>query len=306
MTRRPLGWLPLVVVVLVVTAAAWLGVSMQPSPSATMAQIMAATRAAGTARFSGTISSKGSGRFSNSSSTAIGVIDFRHDAEQETDTDSGWETTSTDSGPQKTSLQRQTSRLIEIGDESYQSPSPFGGSGWGESRQPRSLSQGFPGMIDPLLQTKDIRLIPVRQTSLHGTPVNVYRLTPSGRSCEPLKSSFDAEVWVDGQSRLVQAQTRLSFHFPPVKLKVPKTLTLPSSSNLPKSFVQTFEQNVNKNVFDIAPTTLVVTVRLFDFGAPVAITPPKHMAPPPASISSQSITGTSSVIKTLQPGRCRK
>lgn len=290
MTRSRLGWVPLVVVALVVAAAAWLGVSMQPSPSVTMAQIMAATRAAGTAHFAGTVSTHSTGRYSNSTSTVVGEIDLRHHAEQETDTEQSWETTSTDSGPLKTSLDRQTSRSIEIGDKSYEALPLFGGPGWEEVSQPRLTSEGWLGTIDPLLPTKATRLVPVRQTILDGLPVTVYRLTPSGRSCGISTSLFDAEVWVDGQSRLVRAQMRWSYRVSPLELKQLK--------GLPRSFIKNFVG---------APITLRTTIRLFDFGAPVAIARPKHIVSPPANVFAQSISGKSTAInQTLHPGRCRK
>jgi hypothetical protein len=270
----------LVALLIVTGGAAGLGVSMQPNTSppqanTTLGRFVAATEAAGTARFTETMTF-GSSTPSPVSRTT-GVVSFTGEEWQGTTESSTVDTTSTDGGPAKTSVQWTHTQVMMIGDRAYTSSARR--HHWTESSLPLTATQllGF-GLWLP--EGARLKATFVGHATLRGVTTSLYRLTSTSGGSHSCPTSprirTVVEMWVDDQSRLVQ--TRTTMRYLSLGLSVPG---LPN--NLPSLPISVF------------------TLQLSDFGTPVAITPPPVKPQPHSSPSAgdrpQSISGHAITIK---------
>ena len=92
--RRAIGWALFGLVILVSAGGAWLGIETgsgapRPSGPTFLAQVMAATRDAGTARFTYSAATTSSGPLRNSSTSGRGSVNFTTDSVSTAERDRG-------------------------------------------------------------------------------------------------------------------------------------------------------------------------------------------------------------------------
>lgn len=284
MRRTWRGWLPLLALLVVVGGAAWLGESMQPVPNGDLSRFLAATEAAGSARFTETmVVATGSKPFPSSHSS--GVIDFRTDALRATLVQSNVTTTGTGSRSQ-TSVQWTRTREVDIGKTDFTWSPNSPSAGWTESNgnDVTPVQQlGFGLWL--WFPTTPVAAAFVGPAVVRGVPTRRYRVVSPSDSCPSTTSIHTViELWVDSRSRLVQTQITSSSPSLPVKL--------PALTNLPPALRRQFEKQVRQE----EQLPLTITLQLSAFGTPVTITRPAPIEspPPPVGGSAQSISGGAS------------
>ena len=254
--------------------------------------VLAATKAAGSARLDLTGVSTSPHPLLRASSSGSGVVDFTSGTFRTSETDHSTEWSSDNGGPLH--AQPQTTRFTDIGIGAalYQDFAPSGWpSSWTKMRDGRqkgdlglASADGFGFVLSAL--TGPAAAVTVRvlgPASVDGVRVtrSVVLTEPrspcprSGRASTPAASTM---VWVDSQGRLVQARTSFSLG--------------PSFG----AFVR--KHDVGSPDVPVEPVTSTTTLRLSAFGAPVRVTAPSTRQP--GGASAVFVTGSSTA--TLRCG----
>jgi len=295
--RRALPWVTVGLLILGVGAGVGLGIAGQtPTPTPLTAtgqisRIVAATRQAGTARFTYSSRNTSTNRLLRGSAQGSGEVDFGADTMRTVERDRSIGSSGTSAATEKPVAQDNVIDQVWIGRTEYtrlelahgsdstwiKGPiwpkDSFGSLGMLEDVGPLgalALDEGVPGL----------RVEAAGSGTVHGVETTEYRLvvptcgatTPSdgiGESTGPL------QLWVDDQGRLLQARQSM-------------TEDIAKNASLGAAFAG--------GDFPAGRVTTVSIVNLGDFGAPVAI------AAPPAVITHGS--GGSYFI-TLKRGHCR-
>jgi len=293
--RRALPWALCGVVGVAAGAAAWLGAATASSASpagggaAFVAQVVTVTQAAGTAHFTYSYASRSSNPVLASSTAGRGAVNF---AERSLTTDgTDHQTNLRSSGLLPATAVSQTSTVgdIWIGRTNYlqMAGGPGGAGSWTSFTFPPDTFGALGPLatvdpIDELLQAssvEDLKVVDAGRADVGGTETTRYRLT--GPACTS-KNAAGAltvgllEIWVDDQDRLVQAresetETISAARLGAVAARFP---TAPSLASLAGRLV------------------LASSVHLFDFGAPVTISPPPTVPMPVGASSSGGAIAT--------------
>jgi hypothetical protein len=291
--RRFVPWALVGLVTVVGLAGALVGVANRPSGivgQPELSQMIAATQYGGTARFEYSALSKSSNPLLRSNSSGSGKIDFRNKkvSTDERHTDRG--ISQDGDAPPQTTTETDLDDDIQIGrldyDRQWSLPGPSG---------PWIKSKAFPvGSFGALGLLEDIGPLSLiaKQVSLSNTTARDFGLetidgvqttkyllitpvcTTRSHLFAPIGPVGPTYVWIDGQGRLVQAKQTLHMSIP----KNPFPATTVSFGAL------------------AGRLTMVSTIRLFDFGAPVRITAPR-LPSADERASTQSV-GTSIALPT--------
>ncbi len=287
--RQIAPWALLVVLLVGVGVGAVVGQAQAPgqTPTQWVDGVLAATKAAGTARMTFSIVSTSSDPALRDSSRGSGVVDFRAGSARSTEVSFGSESSSTDGVPVHTSVVRNVNETIDIGKFSWQ----LADGSWTKTPRLRSAEDplgledalgpftlGSVGGGEPVVDTQD-----EGQTSVGGVAVTRYVLTVSAPpSCRAAVRAAVAAgtyidpttLWVDTQGRLVQARSALHLNLRPPKSVEEKINKLEEKSQ--KQFEKEFPGAPKLPTFTIPSgvVVFVLTLHLADFGAPVHITAP--------------------------------
>jgi hypothetical protein len=275
--RRDLPWGFLGLLAIAGLVGALLGVADQPPvPSARqrIAGVIAATRAAGSARFRYVTRTDSPNPLARGTSSGTGAVDFRADAASTVEEDRQTSVTRSAPGPGEPTTQTIEHREVWIGRTIYVSLDPGlpGSDGhWAETRIPADLSGSLGGLgqVGPLAQVvsvvaaPDVRIDEVGSAFVDGRPTTEYRLmVPACRAAAtgdgPRTAVGPTDVWIDQRGRLVQASSVFD-------LTVPKTFPIPSGPGRTSTEPDPLAGR----------STTTSTVRLFAFGAPVEIAAPR-------------------------------
>lgn len=283
--RRLLPWALLGLLSLGVAAGAVLG--QLESPARTPAQwvdgVVAATQAAGTAHFKFANVTTSPDASQASKSAGVGVIDFSNGDFRVTTLFRQQQFESINGGAPRLIDQIWGLETIAIGQTVYSDlnvSQPFGE--WAEVHYPRALRQDFGlgasgaedavgGLAGP---TPVDAVHPMGRASVGGVPATRYAITTEplyvcgahGRTLY-VRRFAPTTLWVDGQGRLLRAQT--SLHFPGYTSHGP-----PDASGFWRPIV-------------VAPSATIATLTFSQFGAPV------HIAAPPVTGRTGSSQGFS-------------
>ncbi len=298
--RRALPWVTVGLLVLGVGAGVGLGIAGQTTtPGALTAtgqisRIVAATRGAGTARFSYSSSSDSTNRLLRGSTRGTGVVNFADDAMRTVERDQSIGSSGTSAATAKPVAQHNVMDEIWIGRTEYFRFAPdnelvslhapwvkgatwpkdlFGPLGALEQIGPLgelALSESVPGL----------RLLDAGSGRVRGIEATQYRIVvptcgtsaPSGGITE---SMAPLQLWVDGHGRLVQA-------------RMTTTEVIAKNARI--------EQQLPGGGLPPGRITNVSTIDLGDFGAPVTITAP-------TVVHTQSSGGSESI--ALKRRNCR-
>jgi hypothetical protein len=300
MRRGVLPWLTVGLLVLGVGAGAGLGIAGQtPTPpqhpltaTGQIARIVAATRQAGTARFTYSSRNTSTNRLLRGSSQGSGEVDFAADTMRTVERDRSIGSSGTSAATEKPVAQDNVIDQVWIGRTEYTrlglahgSDSPwlkgpiwpkhsFGSLGMLEDVGPLgalALDEGVPGL----------RVEATGSGTVHGVETTEYQLvvptcgatTPSHGISE---STGPLQLWVDGHGRLLQARQSMTEDI--AKNAAPLGAAFAGGD------------------FPAGRVTTVSIVDLGDFGAPVAIA-----APPAVSTHGSGV----STFITLKRGPCR-
>jgi hypothetical protein len=262
--RRLVPWALVGLVAVAGLVGALVGVSNQPSTPTTQLKVsgvIAATRSAGTARF--TYSSVAASRdpLLRSRSTGKGAVDFRTGSVTTVERSTSTGISQDGNAPSRQVTQTMLNSQIWVDHMFF---TQFGVTGqhfaigWIKAKLPNG-SSGLLGMLDEVapigfldseLGVRGTEVELLRSEVLGGEATTRYRVVvptcSSARSPQSVLGSID--LWLDGEGRLVQVRDVL---------------------------------HTTDAVRSIAGrSTTVSTVRLFDFGAPVTISAPKAVLPP--------------------------
>jgi hypothetical protein len=293
--RRAIGWALVGLVILVSAGGAWLGIQTGSgaSPSsgpAFLAQVVAATRDAGTARFTYSSSTASSSSLNNSSASGHGLVNFTTNSVSTTESDR--ETNFVDTNGAVSHVVPHTSLLdqIWIGRMAYNRlasfPGPLGAP-WTSFTLPSGsfgslgpLSTVSPiGTLDMELSIPGLRVVQLGSGLLKGSQATRYLLVAP--TCVVPKalgeeSTSPLEIWLDSHGRLVQARDTVRIRLSRQQIA---RLSPPTGSG---SYVE----------WGVASQSVTVsTIRLFDFGARVTI------SAPPTEPRGSSSAGSASAIE---------
>jgi hypothetical protein len=295
--RRALPWVTVGLLVLGVGAGVGLGIAGQTPTAAPLtatgqiSRIVAATRQAGTARFTYSSTSTSTNRLLRGSTTGRGEVDFGAATLQTTERDRSIGFSGTSATTEKPVAQDNVIDQVWIGRTEYtrlefddDSDSPwmktatwpkdsFGSLGALQDVGPLgmlSVEEGVPGL----------RVEAAGSGPVHGVETTEYQLVvPTCGATTPSdgirESTGPLQLWVDGQGRLLQARQSM-------------TEDIAKNAHLGAAFAG--------GGLPSGRVTTVSSVELGDFGAPVAI------AAPPVVLTHAS--GGSGFI-TLKRGPCR-
>ncbi len=262
--RRVLPWALVSLVGIAGLVGALLGAVNQPSPPATQLQVselVAATRAAGTARFS--YSSKAISRnpLLRSAGEGSGVVDFRTGSVVTVERDTGTSIEQNGTGPSHQVTQTDFDDQIWVGNTFYTEIGTVGqpfGPGWIKATLPNASSSGHLGMLDEVepfgfldseLVERGTKVELLRSEIRTGEETTRYRvIVPTcTRAGSPQAVLGSIDIWLDGEGRLVQVRDVLQSRDP----------QRPENGR----------------------STTIISARLFDFGAPVTISAPRVVLP---------------------------
>lgn len=285
--RQIAPWALLVVLLVGVGVGAVVGQAQAPgqTPTQWVDGVLAATKAAGTARITFSEVSTSSNPAMRGSSTGGGVVDFRSESIRTTEVSFDSQSSSTDGGPVHTSLVRNVDETIDIGKLSWQL---LGGT-WTKTSRLRSAGDRI-GWLDslgpfalgdigaPIEDLEDLGPALVR-----GVATTRFLLTASvPPSCQAAVRAAVAAgtyigpttLWVDSQGRLVQARSALHLNLRPLKSVEERINKLEEKSQ--KQFEKEFPGAPKLPTLTIPSgvEVYVFTLHLADFGAPVHITAP--------------------------------
>jgi hypothetical protein len=238
-----------------------------------LSQWMAATRRAGTARF--TYSSVAHGAdVLLSTTTGEGEVDFATDSVSTTESDHSTGLSGPGAGPLQPDIRTVVIRRVWIGRTNYiQPPLPARavGSGWFEGATSPAGTFGPLGALstvspfDTLSAEASAAALRIEQTGgavVDGVGTTTYLVAlPTCRApehgAETEESISPTEVWVDGHGRIVRAADSTRFDVP----------------------AGTFDHDSLAGRALVGRSTISSMVRLFDFGRPVTIATPQLRSP---------------------------
>jgi hypothetical protein len=242
---------------------ALVGVSNQPSPPATqptVSQIVAATRAVGTARFTFSSVARSKNPLLRSLSAGSGAVDFRSRSVISVERDESSTLAQDGTAPSHQVTQTVLNDQIWVGQTFYSNFGVVGqhyGIGWIKAKLPNEssgplglLDEVTPiGFLDSELGIRGTKIELLRSEVLGGETTTKYRVAvpTCSRPSSPQSVLGSISIWLDGEGRLVQVRDVLHSTDPihPVNGR----------------------------------STTISIARFFDFGAPVAISPPKAVLP---------------------------
>jgi hypothetical protein len=224
--RRVLPWALLSLLVLAGLGGAGFGMATQPSKSSAspeVSKILAATRAAGTARFSYSSVMSSANPLLRAVFMGKGSVDFHAAAMRSTQSITSTGVSITGDAAPRRKIQTSLSGEIWINDHYYiQLPLPFGAMQWIESGLPVASSGAF-GVIENLGSLSDLfteiempgaTIQNLGPQTLSGIPTTQYLLTPS---CSEEKEAVGVResigpvhLWVDDMGRLTRASGVIS------------------------------------------------------------------------------------------------
>jgi hypothetical protein len=261
--RRVLPWALVGLVTVAGSVGALVGVANQPPAPLTqpkLSEVLSATRAAGTARF--TYSSVATSRnpLLRTGTVGKGAVDFRTDSVTTVDRSTSLSISHDGNAPSRQITQTMLNDQISINRTFY---TQFGiagqhfAIGWIEAELP-SGSSGLLSMLDEVapigfldseLGVRGTKVERLRSEVLAGEDTTKYRVVvPTCSSVgSPRRVLGSIDLWLDDQGRLVQVRDVLHSTDPVLSLA--------------------------------GRSTTVSTVRLFNFGAPVTISAPKAVLP---------------------------
>ncbi len=229
-TARPsviLKWIPLTVVTVAAIVGAWLGVTAGATSATTvpavLQQIIASTRAAGSAKLTYTATSVGSTPLLSHTIVGHGAVDFRSDQYRTISIQRSTELSSSGGGPERPAPSVSTNEEVFYKGHDYvELPGPyFGQPQWTEfpsvtetppivfgSFDQSEATQALSALSQPYRQ---LSIATVGQQFIGGTRTTLYRVTVVPRRCAEgltsVETPITVNIWVDGEQRLVQART---------------------------------------------------------------------------------------------------
>jgi hypothetical protein len=260
--RRSVPWALVGLVGVAGLVGAWFGVANQPSTPSTqlgMSEVIAATRAAGTARFAYSSVAVSRNPLLRSVSIGSGAVDFRSGSVATVEGSSSRGISQDGNAPSRQVTQTMLNREIWV-DHTFYTQLGVGGQhfavGWIKAKLPAGFS-GLLGMFDAVtpigfldgeLGVRGTKVELLRSDILGGEATTKYRVVVPTCSTAPTTGSpqkvlGSIDLWLDGEGRLVQVRDVLHTTDP----------------------VDPFAGRL----------TTISTARLFDFGAPVTISAPK-------------------------------
>lgn len=289
--RRVLPWALVGLVAVAGLVGAGVGNANRPSSTRPgVLGIVAATRAAGTARFTYSAITTSSNPLLRSTSYGRGMVDFRTESLATVEDDRQTSLESSGNGPAQPTTHTTVASQIWIGKTTYNSFNTVGldfDDSWVRSDSFPVSSLGSFGILSnvgPISTLAAAASAPGGKTENLGsemlgkTETTRYRLVVPTCGAEetgsPRVDVGPTDLWIDGQDRLVQARSVL-------RITLPKSFKLPNS--IPKTFPG-YKALASPGPF-AGQSTMISTIRLFDFGTPVAISAPKTVD------SAESSTG---------------
>ncbi len=280
---RPLPWALVGLLSVAAGVGATLGAVAAPASSrpSLVAQIIAATRNAGSARFTYTRVAVSSNPLLASSTTGQGQVDFAHDSISSSEEDRDTELVGNGTVPQHVQAHTSSTDQIWIGNTLYEHSGSLPVPGWTRFAFPVGSSGplGQLRTVDPvaaLVEAESVagaRLTDMGGAELKGIAVTAYRLTARACSDPASRLSIDAfTVWIDSSDRLVQARETET------EVLVPSAFP----RRLATSAAETLSRLGGRSV-----TTS--TIRLFAFGQPVRVTAPTTIFEPNGGGGSRSV-----------------
>jgi hypothetical protein len=298
--RRALPWVTVGLLVLGVGAGVGLGIAGQTTtPMALTAtgqisRIVAATRGAETARFSYASRNDSTNRLLRGSTSGTGMVNFAATAMRTEERDRSIGSSGTSAATAKPVVQDNVMDQIWIGRTEYtrfESDNELAslhapwlkGATWPKDSFGPLGALGQVGPLGELFfdeSVHGIRLEDAGSGSVHGVETTQYRIVvPTCGSTAPTdgitESTAPLQLWVDGQGRLVQAR-------------------LSSTEDIAKN--AHLEEQLPGGGFPPGRITIVSTIDLGDFGAPVAVAAPR--------VANTRGSGGSEFIE-LKRGKCR-
>jgi hypothetical protein len=277
--RRAIGWALVGLVILVSAGGAWLGIetgsgASPPSGPTFLAQVMAATRDAGTARFTYSSATTSSSPVRNSSTSGRGLVNFATDSVSTAESDRGTSFVRTNGAVSHVVPQTSLLDQIWIGRTAYNRlaslPGPLSAP-WTSFTFPPDFfgslgplsTVGPIGTLDTEMSIPGLRVVDLGSSLVQGSRATRYLLVAA--TCVVPKalgeeSTSPLEIWLDGQGRLVQARD---------SVRIRLTRQQIARFSPPIGSGSSIEWGL------ASQSVTVSTIRLFDFGAPVTISAPK-------------------------------
>lgn len=291
--RRAIGWALVGLVILVSAGGAWLGIetgsgASLPSGRTFLAQVIAATRDGGTARFTYSSATTSSGPLRNSSTSGRGSVNFTTNSVSTAERDRGTSFEATNGGVSHVVPQTSLLDQIWIGRTAYNRlaslPGPLGAPWTRLNFPPGSFGSLGPLSIIAPIETLDteisipgLRVVDLGSGLVQGSRATRYMLVAP--TCAVSKASGEestspVEIWLDSQGRLVQARDSVRIRLTRQEIA---RLSPPIGST---TYIE----------WGLASQSVTVsTIRLFDFGARVTISAPQTV---PSGSSSSSGSST--------------
>jgi hypothetical protein len=246
-----------------------------PSAQSEMSAIVAATRVAGTARFTYSAITTSSNPLLRSTSYGKGTVDFKTESLSTVEDDRQTSLQGSDGNPLQPTTQTNEYSEIWIGRTTYDNFNTVGfgfDDSWDKTGNvPVNTlgSFGVLGNVSPISELATDASAPGEKTESQGPDMLGTTLTTRYRllvpTCNvaadglPREVASPTDLWIDQLGRLVQARSVL-------RITISKTFPVPKNFPGYKAFAP--------GPF-AGRSTLVSTIRLFDFGGPVAISAPK-------------------------------
>jgi hypothetical protein len=269
--------------------AAALGVVQSSTSGLTVAEVIAATTAAHSAQVTDRSVTSSANPDLRGTSVTLGDADFATGNSSSTTTSHSIVFETPNNGPTVETVQVDTTRQRSIGRQAYRqfAKTPIG-TMWVKLPSAFAGHRGLVGTIFGIdasalgllvAPASDLALTPLRTTTLGGTPVTIYHVdvTSPKAACMagvPYATSgtvaLGTEIWVDGRSRLVEAQSRRMFTLGRFPVRLGASLPAPGFTGT---------------------AVMTSTLLLRDFGEKVRVAAPPFVAPR-ANSSSLSLVAT--------------
>jgi hypothetical protein len=301
-------WVLVGLVAVAGSAGALVGIANQQqvqSAQLSMSAIASGTRAAGTARFTYSAITSSPNPLLRSTTYGRGTVDFKTQSLATVERYRETSLESSGSGPSQPTTQTTVNSQIWIGTTNYNNFNTVGfgsdDSWMNNGSSPVNTLGTFGifsnvGPIGALAEEASIpggKVVDLGSEVLGDTFTTRYRLVVP--TCDVPETGFPqivfnpTDIWIDGQGRLVQARSVLR-------------ITWPKNFRLPKSILNAVPQAqalAAPGPF-AGQSTTISSIRLFDFGAPVAISAPDTVD----STASGGAIGNIAVQKTQSRNGC--